>query len=317
MKIKSLLIAATLVVSTQVSAGNIYKLTKGPLTINECPIQETNNVMDLALLNKGYFIVSGGKKESELLFTRHGAMSLDRNYYIRTTYGDYLLAVSKKSDPKHLSKIKIPIKNLAPKATTKMNAIINFPAMATESNVYESNMIIYDSLSIAHVVTLKSAKIGPGIWKTRVFIDEIDLDEGTLEFDVSGRLNKQAGLNHIQWPAQYGLHELSINFKSSTQYGNPYAIMSMLQNGYPLGIPEFMDISRDGEITLIYNNGQSKRMKNRIAVALFTNPRYLEQVSKRLYRPTEQSGSARIHWAHSENAILSGGLEEEPCLVTG
>lgn len=315
MKIKSLLIAAALVVSTQVSAGNIYKLTKEPLTINQCPILETDNAMDLALLNKGYFIVSSGKKESELLFTRHGAMGLDRNNYIRTTNGDYLLAISKKSDPKHLSKIKISMKNLAPKATTKMNAIINFPAMATEGDEYKASMTIYDSLSVTYIVTLKIAKIATGRWKTRVSIDEIDLDEGTLEFNASGTLYKQAGLNHIQWPAQYGLHELAINFKSSTQYGGHYEVTSMLQNGYPLGIPVSLDISRDGEITLLYNNGQSKRMKNRIAVALFSNPGYLEQVSKNLYRPTEQSGSARIHWAHSENAILSGYLEEA-CLAS-
>lgn len=314
MTIKSILVATALVISPQLYAGNIFKLTKEPLTINQCPISETGNTLDLALMNKGYFVVSHGKKDSERLFTRYGRMDLDQNGYLRSIEGNYLLAVTKKSDPNHLTKIRIPYKNLAPKATSKISIGINFPAMATEGENYTISTTIYDSLSTTHVLTIESSKIVDNTWRARVLVDKINLDEGKLVFNNAGILSKQNGLRHIQWPASYGMQELKIDFKSSTQYGSPYAIYLMQNDGYPLGTLAGVNITSEGEIYLLYSNGQYKKLRNRIAVALFNNPRFLEPVIGHLYRPTKKSGPSRIHWLNSEYAILSGGLEEEVCL---
>ncbi|KTD33020.1 flagellar hook protein FlgE [Legionella nautarum] len=315
MTIKSILVAVAILVSPQLYAGNLYKLTKEPLTFNQCPISVTDNPFDLALMNKGYFVVSRGKKDSELLFTRYGKILLDQAYYLRSDEGDYFLAVTKKSDFKHLSKIQIPIANLAPKATSKIKISINFPAMATEKDDYHSSMTIYDSLSNTHTVNIQSEKIATDTWRTRVSVDEIELDEGRLVFNGAGTLSQQEGLNHVQWPADYGLHELKIDFKSSTQYASPYAVNSIQHDGYSLGVLTGVDVTRHGEIDLLYNNGQYKMLRNRIAVAMFTNPAYLEHVTSHLYRPSEKSGQPRIHWVNSEYAVFSGGLEEEACLI--
>jgi flagellar hook protein FlgE len=315
MHIKSILVAAALVVSPQLYAGNIFKLTKESLTINQCPISVTDNPFDLALTNKGYFVVSRGKRDSELLFTRLGRMYLDKDYYIRSNEGDYLLAVTKKSDASHLNKIKIPIKNLAPKATSKINISINFPASATDGGDYESSMAIYDSLSNTHLVTIKSAKMVMGTWQARVFVDEIERDKGTLVFNPSGTLSKQEGLGHIQWPAEYGMHELKIDFKTSTQFASPFSVQFIQIDGFPMGVLAGANVTRDGEISLMYTNGQYKILRNRIAVAMFTNPGYLEHVASHLYRPSEKSGHAMIHWVNGEYSVLSGALEEEACLI--
>ena len=315
MTVKLILVTVALIVSSQLHAANLYQLTKEPLTINHCPITVTDNAFDLALTNNGYFIVSHGKKNSELLFTRWGLMLLDKNNYMRTTDGDYLLAITKKSDTKHLSKIKISEKNLAPKATSKIKIRFNLPANAPEGNDYQSTVIVYDSLFNTHLLNIKSAKIAVGTWRARVFVDEVERDEGTLVFNTTGKLSKQEGLRHIQWPADYGMHELTIDFKSSTQFASPFSLEFIASDGYPMGVISGVNINRDGEISLLYNNGQYKILKNRIAVALFTNPRYLEHVSSYLYRPTEKSGQPMIHWVNSEYAVLSGTLEQEDCLI--
>jgi flagellar hook protein FlgE len=315
MSVKSILVAAALVVSPQLYAGHVYQLSPEPLTINQCPITVTDNPFDLALIGPGYFVVSRGKQVSEHLFTRFGKLYLDSNSYLRTDAGDYLLAVSKKSDPNHLSKIKIPVKNLAPKATSHINLTINLPATAPKNEEVQGSLSIYDSLSIAHVVTIKYQKKEGSKWSARVLVDNSERAEGALTFNAEGVLSKQEGLDHIQWPADYGIHELKINFDSSTQYGSPYAIYLVKQDGYPLGTLVGVDISWDGEFQLVYTNGQLRILKNRIAVALFTNPSYLEYVSNHLYKPTEKSGQPRIHWVNSEHAIYTGGLEQEPCLI--
>lgn len=315
MTIKSILVATALLVSPQLFAANLYPLTTEPLTINKCSIIATDNPLDLALLNQGYFVVSHGKKDSELLFTRFGRMLLDRDYYVRSNDGDYLLAVNKKSDPNHLSKIKIPMKNLEPKASSKINLGVNLPAMAIDGDDYQISTIIYDSLSKSHDVIIKSEKITTGIWKVRVSVDEIALVEGKLQFNTSGALSKQEGLSHILWPDDYGLHELKIDFKASTQYASPFTSHFVLDDGYPLGVLRSFEVTRDGEIGLFYSNGQYRALPKRIAVALFTNPGYLDQVTSRLYRASEKSGQPRIHWVNGEYSILSGGFEEEGCLT--
>lgn len=315
MRIKSIVVAAALIVSSQLSAGNLYRVAREPLAINQCPITETNNAMDLALMNRGYFVLSKAKKDSELLFTRYGRFLFDEDYNIRTDEGYFLMGVTKKSDAKHLNKLKISTKNLPPKATSKATIEANFPARAQNTDSHFTSMMIYDSLAAEHLLVIEAIKVETGSWKVKISVDEVERGEGTLTFDTAGTLKKQKGLNAIQWPADYGMHELNVDFTSSTQYASPFYVSLAIQDGYTLGKLMAFDISRDGEIELLYNNGQSRKLRNRIAVSMFTNPGYLELVSNHLYRPTDKSGQPTIHWVNSEYAIISGALEADSCLI--
>lgn len=110
------------------------------------------------------------------------------------------------------------------------------------------------------------------------------------------------------------MHELKIDFTGSTQYGDFFSLNSVQNDGYPLGTIRGMNIDRDGIIYLLYHNGKSKPLKNRIAVAKFTNPSYLELISQHIYKPTEKSGEPIIHHRNNEYDLYSGYLEDEPCL---
>ncbi|WP_133137053.1 flagellar hook-basal body complex protein [Legionella rowbothamii] len=314
MNLKSILIAGLLLGTPQLYAGNFYNISNVPLNI--CALEQTGNPLDLALRNEGYLVVSQGKKDSELLFTRYGAMGLDPNGYIRTYNGEYLLAINKKSDPKHLSKLKVSTKNLPPKATSQVFMSINLPADAHEGSGYHSSSIIYDSISGKHTLEMNFTNIGPNTWSAQVIVDDIKLNKGTLVFKGNtGKLTKQEGLAHILWPADYGLNEMGIDLSGSTQFVSPFSIQTISSNGYPLGLLANVSVSLDGGILLLYNNGVTKELENHIAVAKFTNPSYLESVTEHLYRVTAKSGPPRLHWTNSQYAILSGYLEAEPCLA--
>lgn len=315
MSVKATLAAIALLVSPHLQAGNLFNATNEPLLINQCPITITNNPFDLALMNTGYFVVSKGKSNSEQLFTRFGQMLLDENGYVRNNSGDYFLAVTKKSDASHLSKIRISRKPLAPKASTQISIGLNLPANALNASDYDASSTIYDSLSNTHVASIKAVKTAVGHWKVIVSVDGIERDRGALVFSDKGEFTRQEGLNHVQWPADYGMHELKIDLKSSTQFSSSYSVQFLRSDGYPMGVFASAGVSQDGEIYLLYTNGQYKKLKNRIAVALFTNPGYLEHVAGNLYRPSEQSGRAMIHWVNSEHAVLGGALELEACLA--
>ncbi|MDR3503583.1 MAG: flagellar hook-basal body complex protein [Legionella sp.] len=314
MSLKSILIAGLLLGTPQLHAGNLYKVGNVPLST--CALEQTGNPLDLALRNDGYFVVSQGKKESELLFTRYGAMGLDPYGYIRTDSGEYLLGINKKSDPNHLSKLKISFKNLPPKATTQVFMSINLPADAYEGSDYHTSSTIYDSISGTHSLEIDFTNTGTNTWSAQVIVDNIKLNKGSLVFKRNtGKLSKQEGLSHILWPADYGLNEMKVDLAGSTQFVSPFSIQTMSSNGHPLGMLTNVGISLDGGILLLYNNGVTKELENHIAVAKFTNPSYLESVTDHLHKATEKSGPPRLHWTNSLYGVLSGYLEEEPCLA--
>ncbi|BCA95373.1 hypothetical protein TUM19329_17340 [Legionella antarctica] len=315
MNIKSLFLAILIVVAKQPYAGNLYKLSNESLKINRCDLVETGNTLDLALSNDGYFVVSQGKKNRELFFTRFGQLFLDMDGYMRTSRGDYLLGINKKSDPNKLSKLKISTNHLPPKATTKVNLVVNLPAIASDGDYVQTNGTLYDSISASHVLTIKYTKINFQTWDAQVFVDDIKLNKGKLIFKPSGELSNQEGLSHNQWPTNYGLNDLNIDHSSSTAYASSFYVQSISHNGYSLGALVALTIDQNGGIFLMYDNGQHKELKNHIAVAKFTNPNYLEFVTNHLYRPTAKSGPQRLHRMNSQYAVLSGVLEQEPCVT--
>lgn len=310
MKIKAIFMMVLVILLSQTYAGNLLKLTNEPLIFQKCPIYYTSNPLDLATNNDGYFVLSKGKKDSEKYFTRYGEFGIGQDSYIRHTNGDYLLKVTKKLDPNHLSKIKIPFKNLPPKATSYISGIFNLPADGFENY---SSLTIYDSLSNAHVLTLHFKKDELFQWSVEVLHENVLLDTGKLLFKHTGELDKQVGLHHVQWAVEYGMHELKIDLKGSTQFASPFSVMGLGQDGYRLGRVMGLDVRDYGEIFILYDNGHTKALKGRIALAKFTNEKFLEFIPPYLYKPTEKSGQPNTHWANSERAIMSGVLEQASC----
>lgn len=315
MNVRSIIAGMALVVTLPLYAGTFYKLSDQPIQVNQCNINITNNALDLALNGPGYFVVTKGKNQ-EKLFTRRGALLLDVNGYIRTENNHLLLKINKNSDYNHLSKIKISNNDvLPPKATKKIAAQINLSATAAEGMSFTTHIAIYDALGEQHLISVIFTRTAVNSWDAQVLHNQIFLTTGKLRFNNEGHLVHQEGLTHIQWPARYGMHELNINYKGSTQYASEFSLMSAWQDGHVLGRLIGLNINRDGEINLFYTNGQTKMLKGRIAIAKFTNPQFLEPVMSNLYRPSDKSGNPMVHWVNGEYSIISGALEEESCLI--
>lgn len=315
MRTKSLIITALCIFSPLSDATNLFNFDNKPLVINHCPITQTDNPFDLALTNDGFFVVSKGKKDSTQVFTRYGRFLLDKDSYLITEHGDFLLGLQKKADPKQLHKIQISNQLLPPKATGLVKMGLNLPANLLQDDYRSSNSVIYDSLSNTHVLSVKFSKKALFQWDVSVSVTDIELGHGTLTFDYSGTLIKQEGFEHLQWPTDYGLNDLSLQFVDTTQYAAPYSVNLIQQDGYPLGTLVSASVSSDGDVFLRYDNGESKPIKYRIAVANFTNPGYLEAINNHLYRPTEKSGAPKLHWLNGERYVIAAALEETTCLT--
>jgi|GEM_PF-2800841 len=313
MNIKPICCAVLFLATSTLCASNILKLSNHPLSMVLCEFVQTDNVLDMALANDGYFMLSNGENDGGVLFTRYGNFRLNSESQIVNESGLNLLGINKKSAPNKLSKLKIPTNNLPPKTTSKIDIAINLPTMASDDEVLTTTTTLYDSISKHHELKVDYKKISHSTWTAQVSIDNVSLNQGTLYFDNSGVFSKQDGLSHIQWQTDFGVNDLKIDHTESTATASPFSIQLIANNGYPVGSLSRLEIDINGFIFLVYSNGQSKRLKHTIAVAKFLNPNYLKRVQDHLYMPTDKSGPLRLHRLNSAGAILTGNLEPDPC----
>ncbi len=96
-----------------------------------------------------------------------------------------------------------------------------------------------------------------------------------------------------------------------TQYaGEEYEVRNLTQNGIPLGSFSSVAVGDNGDISVNYNNGQSKVIA-RVPVVNFSDPDRLQRVDGQAFLRTPESGEARIADASANGSgkIVTGSLE--------
>lgn len=124
----------------------------------------------------------------------------------------------------------------------------------------------------------------------------IFLDKGELTFDTAGNL--LSPLSAIRFkPETIGdtgaTLSFSINYEGSTQYANPFSVLSQSQDGSPEGDLIGLDISDSGLVSANYSNGTQKNLA-KIVLSNFSAPTGLRQVGEASYLATSQSGRVRV-----------------------
>ena len=104
---------------------------------------------------------------------------------------------------------------------------------------------------------------------------------------------------------------VSIDFGGSTQWGTPFGVTAMSQDGYTAGQLTGFSIAADGTVEARYSNGKTLGTA-KIALADFRNPQGLAAVGNNLYRYTPASGPAAVGQAGTGNlGVLQGSALEE------
>ncbi|MBN9286685.1 MAG: hypothetical protein BGO43_11220 [Gammaproteobacteria bacterium 39-13] len=114
-----------------------------------------------------------------------------------------------------------------------------------------------------------------------------------------------------------GPQPVSINFASSTQYGAPFSILGLDQNGYTTGRLSGVNIGSDGVLLAQYSNGQSLAL-GQIALANFNNEQGLSPIGNTTWVDTFSSGPALIGAPGTADlgVIQSGALEDSNVELT-
>jgi flagellar hook protein FlgE len=290
-------------------------------------IQNTTEATNVAIEGNGFFIV--GDTEDEMLFTRAGNFSFDREGYLINPAGQYVLGYTDKDadgsiiSSGTLHRIFLPANTISePEPTTFIQLFANLNVQDDAGDVYTASVTIYDSKGAPHTLSVEFTHNpiagGNDAWDYEVFIPGEDVVGGTagtpysitggpvvqgIQFDATGTmvvpaadvaLTTPAFVNgadplNFNWDLLYGDNDVP----TLTGYPFPSATNSTNTDGYGPGNLTSIIVGSDGIIQGIFSNGQVEELAQ-LALATFNNPRGLLRVGGNIYAETNASGNASV-----------------------
>ena len=142
------------------------------------------------------------------------------------------------------------------------------------------------------------------------------IDEGELTFDKTGKLLSPK--NVVSYESTEGVSvDIDINFSASTQFAQPFSVLSIDQDGFTSGRLDGLEIDASGTVRANYTNGQNNPL-GKIVLANFNNQNGLKQIGNATYVATAVSGNAQVGEAGAEGfgTVLSGSLERSNVDIT-
>ena len=192
-----------------------------------------------------------------------------------------------------------------------------------------TSLTIYDSLGTDHLATTYFRKTGaPNTWEMYTFVDGSQVSgPDMLNFNNVGDLQSitpgvgssvqnailtlpaftPTGSNNNVNPAAM---TLEMNLADLNQYGSPFTVNTLSQDGFATGRLSGVDIADSGVITARFTNGQSRTL-GQIALANFQNSQGLRQLGDTSWAETFESGAPLVGapGSGSLGLIESGALE--------
>ena len=143
------------------------------------------------------------------------------------------------------------------------------------------------------------------------------IDEGELTFDKTGKLVSPKNNVRYEQQAEGFSISLDIDYSASSQFAQPFSVLSVEQDGFTSGRLDGLEIDSSGTIRANYTNGQNNPL-GKIVVANFNNQNGLKQIGNATYVETAVSGTPQVGEAGAEGFgnILSGSLERSNVDIT-
>lgn len=311
--------------------GSGVRLSAVSQQFSQGNITFTDNSLDMAISGNGFFIVDDNGTR---VYTRAGSFGIDRNGFISNTEGKPLIAfgadstgnITGASQP-----IQVNTSNIAPQPTTFMTLSLNLDATevpppvgvfsSSNPNSFNSSTstTIFDSLGNSHLATtfyIKQAAVNS--WVSHTFVDGVQVSGGAgdpIAFNNLGTMTIPAtGIITIPaFTASGGGApiNMTLDYANTTQFGSPFAVFALSQDGFTTGRLSGLDIDQDGIIFARFTNGQS-RVEGQLALADFPNPQGLQLLSDSTWGDTFASGAVTIGapGTSSLGLLQSGGLED-------
>ena len=308
-------------------------------------ITSTNNPMDLAINGGGFFQVTDGLNPA--LYSRNGQFTVDRDGYV--TNNDGLRLVGYPADatgvilPGNSSALRLPTAGIEPSATSEIEMEMNLdarsavtaPAVApdidfSDPTTYNSatSLTVYDVLGQDVALTYYFQKAASNTWNVFITANGTPINgtaaaplaSTTIDFPANGGApTAPVGPVTIDIPtttnAQGALTQpitgVAVDLGGARQFGAPFGVTSLTQDGYAPGQITGLQIEGDGVLMARYSNGQN-RPAGQIELATFRNPQGLQALGGNVWARSYASGDPIVGVPGEGNlgVLQSGALEE-------
>ena len=300
--------ARSLVGASDNQIGQGVSVTKVSQAFTQGNVTITGNPLDIAINGSGFYrMVDQGS--GQVSYTRNGQFQTDKNGYVISATGQNLTGYGVDSTGKVntavLTKLQIPVNDLAPLATTNTAFAINLdaaatvptttPFSATNSATFNHSVSeqVYDGTGTAHMLTNYYVRTGTG-WNVYSQVDGNNPTGGnpvtSLTFNTSGQLTSSPSKVAVAFGTPTGMSISNIDFTGTTQYGGGYNDTTVTQDGYATGRLASYSVGTDGTITGRYSNGRTSVL-GQIAMANFKAPEGLQNIGGNQWVETSNSGA--------------------------
>lgn len=314
-----------------IATGNGVAVSAVSQNFSQGNIDFTERNLDIAVSGQGFFVLEDASGQS---FTRAGAFHIDRDGYVVNQATQKLQVFPAISNGGFntgvLTDLQLSTGDGPPSATSRITATLNLsssdappataifdPADPTSYN-NSTSTVIYDSLGTAHTTTLyyvKSAVLNQ--WDTYQYVDNNPVASGgvspiTISFNQDGTINGPTTVAYDAVPSGTGALPLQVTlaYADTTQFGSPFAVNALSQDGYTTGRLSGIDIDSEGVVFARYTNGNSNPL-GKVALAGFANVQGLKQQGDSNWSQSFASGDLVLGEANTASfgLVQSGALE--------
>ncbi|MFN3985967.1 MAG: flagellar hook protein FlgE [Rhodocyclaceae bacterium] len=199
---------------------------------------------------------------------------------------------------------------------------LNDVEIPVESYNYTTSLTVFDSLGNPITATLyfvrQPGTPSPNAWDVYARLSTDVVDDpgnpgqqivnvpmtllGTVPFTENGKVDTAALLatpldtldrTGAELGTGAGDVSITVSLNRATQFGSPFAVTELVQDGYTTGQITGLVTTRDGIIQGRYSNGQTKDI-GRIALANFASPNGLISLGNNLWAESPESGQPII-----------------------
>ncbi len=314
-------------------------------------ITTTENKLDLAINGSGFFQVADAT--GSVSYTRNGQFKIDREGFLVNNGGLQLIGYAADElgvvQPGLAVPLKLPTAGIAPAETNEIDMEANLDARAgvrtpaaaplitfSDPLTYNNatSQTVYDTKGQGVAVTYYFQKSAADTWNVFATangatirgttaapqpVGTINFDPAggrptvrTLTFDITAPGPNQAGTTPLP------IAGLTLDISRMTQYGAPFAVTDLKQDGYAPGQLSDIVIEEGGLVMASYSNGQSKPA-GQIELATFRNPQGLQAQGGNVWERTFAAGDPIVGVPAEGNmgVLQSGALEESNIDLTG
>ncbi len=311
------------------ATGSGVRLNSVAQQFNQGNIDFTGNSLDLAITGQGFFTLSDA---GTLSYTRAGAFTVDRDGFVSDANSRRLQVYPPLGNGAFntggLQDLRLLTGQNPPQATTDVTLGVNLPAdaLVPVNGVFDPNdplsfnhttsTTIYDSLGASHTSSIYFIKAAAAnTWETRMYVDGTALGGANpLSFDSVGQIVVPASgiITNPPFVPPNGSNPitLDLDLQLTTQFGGPYGVNNLSQNGFASGRLTGIEIDPSGVVFARFTNGRADEI-GKVALSNFPSLGNLGQIGDTNWAETFSSGGALRGEAGTASfgLIQSGALE--------